>query len=214
MGSEREEAERGRENRGRAWGAGVSWERSQTRPPSPPPPQGPCWLHSSGELALPSLESSGAPLHPFPLGKLFEGLQKALPGPASRLNEGVWGTKGPFSPEPRVGRPGSLAGRSCRAGVLALHTRWFCSLSSHLRAARPVCFVGERESERVQCWTLTLQQGAGCICRHLPGLALSFPCGGQIWESQGTLYQCSCFSPHSPSHRGMSALRSICVSEP
>lgn len=137
-----------------------------------------CWLHCSGELALPpprAVPDAQPPLQYFSLGKAAHRgsrnpSQAALPAPVTRLDESLRGTKRAFSPEPGVGRRGSLAGCP-RARGLALWTCWLCSLSSHLMAARPVCFVGERSPH----WTLPLQQGDGCIREVFPGLHLASP---------------------------------------
>lgn len=154
--------ESGRQERGRLRGAGISWERSLA------PPQNLAGSEVVRDLPCPHPEPSWIPsrlCRTFPLGKLLRELQKGplphqavLPAPAARLDKRLGGTKGAFSAEPRVGRQGSLAGCS-RARGLAPWTCCLCSLSSHLMAARPVCFAGERSP----CWTSPLQQRDGCI---------------------------------------------------
>lgn len=184
--------------------------------PSPPPQD------LAGSPVVESLpghhpEPSWTPSYscsPFPLGTLLEGLsdpsQATLQAPATMLDESLGGTKGAFSPDPGAGRQGSLAGCS-RGWGLALRTQCFCSLSSHLMAARPVCFAGERS----QRWTLTLQQGDGCIWRSLPRACTWLPLW---WLDLGVtgdfVSMFSLLSSPSRVTRGTPALRSICVSEP
>lgn len=56
--------------------------------------------------------------------------------------------------------------------------------------------------ERSQRWTLTLQQGDGCIWRSFPGLALGFPCGGWIWTHRGLCVNVLASLPTLQGHTG------------
>lgn len=168
-------------------------EVSETWPPAPPPRT----FHSSRGLALTPLGAipdTQPPLQSFSLEKAAQGFQKYLPG---RLPAPV---------------PGSEEGQRAHSPL---------GLGAGSRAAWRAAGLGAWPSGTL----FPFQPLDGCkaslLCRgkistldfdpatrgwlypeSSSGLALGFPSGGWIWESQGTLCRRSGFHPHSPGSHG------------
>ena len=173
--------------------------RDLTSFPSP----GLCWPPSTGQLVLPQLDLSWTPAAP----EVFFPWENCLKGPRNPSQAQPAGTKGVFSPWPGARRQRSLAGFSSLA--------WGPGLLDPLLLFpfQPLdgCRVRLLCRRRSQCWTLTLQQGDGCI---FPALCLaSFVVAG-FGVTGDFVSMFLLFSPLSRVTWGTPARRSICVSEP